>query len=60
MQARGSVRIQNVSIIFGDNTAESLALADAGKSRTEIQEATGDVLGVHDCSVDINEARSWF
>jgi glycine betaine/proline transport system ATP-binding protein len=55
--ARGSVRIQNVSIIFGDNTAESLALADAGKSRTEIQEATGDVLGVHDCSVDINEGE---
>ena len=40
---RGSVRIQNVSIIFGDKTAESLALADAGKSRTEIQELTGDV-----------------
>ncbi|KGF69832.1 hemolysin [Hoeflea sp. BAL378] len=54
---RGSVRIQNVSIIFGDNTAESLALADAGKSRTEIQEATGDVLGVHDCTVDINEGE---
>ena len=54
---RGSVRIDNVSIIFGDNTAESLALADAGKSRTEIQEATGDVLGVHDCTVDINEGE---
>ncbi|WP_340162087.1 ATP-binding cassette domain-containing protein, partial [uncultured Hoeflea sp.] len=56
-QYRGSVRIDNVSIIFGDNVAESLALADAGKSRTEIQEATGDVLGVHDCTVDINEGE---
>ena len=54
---RGSVRIENVSIIFGENTAESLALADAGKSRTEIQEATGDVLGVHNCTVDINEGE---
>ncbi|MBU4527316.1 MAG: choline ABC transporter ATP-binding protein [Hoeflea sp.] len=54
---RGSVRIQNVSIIFGDKTAESLALADAGKSRTEIQEITGDVLGVHNCTVDVNEGE---
>lgn len=54
---RGSVRIDNVSIIFGQNTAESLALADAGKSRTEIQEQTGDVLGVHNCTVDINEGE---
>ncbi|WP_322987968.1 choline ABC transporter ATP-binding protein [Hoeflea sp.] len=54
---RGSVRIDNVSIIFGDNTAESLALADEGKSRTEIQEITGDVLGVHNCTVDINEGE---
>ncbi|OCW59627.1 choline ABC transporter ATP-binding protein [Hoeflea olei] len=54
---RGSVRIRNVSIVFGENTAESLALADQGRSRTEIQEATGDVLGVHDCSVDIHEGE---
>ena len=54
---RGSVRIRNVSIIFGDNTAESLALADEGKSRTEIQEATGDVLGVHNCTVDVEEGE---
>lgn len=54
---RGSVRIDNVSIIFGDNTTESLALADEGKSRTEIQEITGDVLGVHNCTVDINEGE---
>jgi glycine betaine/proline transport system ATP-binding protein len=56
-QVRGSVRIDNVSIIFGDNTEESLALADAGKSRAEIQEQTGDVLGVHNCTVDINEGE---
>jgi glycine betaine/proline transport system ATP-binding protein len=54
---RGSVRIDKVSIIFGTNTEASLALADAGKSRSEIQEQTGDVLGVHDCSVDINEGE---
>ncbi|MEQ8306400.1 MAG: choline ABC transporter ATP-binding protein [Hoeflea sp.] len=53
----GSVRIDNVSIIFGDKTAESLALADAGHSRAEIQEQTGDVLGVHNCTVDIEEGE---
>jgi glycine betaine/proline transport system ATP-binding protein len=56
-QYHGSVSIENVSIIFGDNTEESLALADAGKSRAEIQEQTGDVLGVHNCTVDINEGE---
>ncbi|WP_299860249.1 choline ABC transporter ATP-binding protein [uncultured Hoeflea sp.] len=54
---RGSVRIDNVSIIFGNHPEQSLALADSGKSRAEIQEQTGDVLGVHNCTVDINEGE---
>jgi glycine betaine/proline transport system ATP-binding protein len=30
---------------------------DAGKSREEIQEATGQILGVHDCSLDVAEGE---
>jgi glycine betaine/proline transport system ATP-binding protein len=34
-----------------------LALMDAGRSREEIQAATGQVLGVHDCSLTVNEGE---
>ncbi len=54
---RGSVSIDNVSIIVGADVARSLALADEGRSRSEIQAETGDILGVHDCSVDIAEGE---
>ena len=51
------IEIDNVSIVFGADTAGALALADRGKDRAEIQEATGNALGVHDCSVDIGEGE---
>ncbi len=52
-----AILIDNVSIIFGSDTADALALADQGKSRADIQAETGNVLGVHDCSVDIGEGE---
>lgn len=51
------IEIDNVSIMFGTDTVEAMALADQGKERAEIQDATGNVLGVHDCSVDIAEGE---
>jgi len=48
-----AVRFQNVSIVFGPNPSKALALMDAGESRDEIKRATGQVLGVHDCSLDV-------
>jgi len=39
--------------MFGDAPGPALALADAGQSRPEIQAATGQVLGVHNCSLDV-------
>lgn len=48
-----SISLQNISIIFGNKTAASLELADQGYSRSEIQAETGQVLGVHNCSLDI-------
>ena len=48
-----ALRFENVSIVFGDDVARTLALADEGNSRADIQAQTGDVLGVHDCSLSV-------
>ncbi|TDL78208.1 choline ABC transporter ATP-binding protein [Palleronia sediminis] len=48
-----AVRIDNVSIVFGDHPDEALPLMDEGLDRGEIQSRTGQVLGVHDCSLDV-------
>ncbi len=47
------VKFQGVDIVFGDNPKLALPLMYKGQSRAEIQEATGQVLGVHDCSLDV-------
>jgi glycine betaine/proline transport system ATP-binding protein len=52
-----AVRFENVSIVFGRNPARALKLMDTGQSREEIKRATGHVLGVHDCSLDVAEGE---
>ena len=42
-----------VSIVFGDHPERALPLMDAGQERPEIQKSTGQVLGVHDCSLTV-------
>ncbi len=48
-----AVDFDKVSIVFGDHPETALPLMDAGQSRAEIQAATGQVLGVHDCSLTV-------
>jgi glycine betaine/proline transport system ATP-binding protein len=48
-----AVRFDNVSIVFGDAPERALPLMDQGLTRSDIQEATGQVLGVHNCSLDV-------
>ena len=48
-----AVIFDNVSIVFGNKPATALPLMDAGQERSEIQTATGQVLGVHDCSLTV-------
>ena len=48
-----AVSFDAVNIVFGDRPERALPLMDQGLSRSEIQEATGQVLGVHDCSLDV-------
>ena len=51
------VAFENVSIVFGDKPDLALPLMDAGHDRGEIQRETGQVLGVHDCSLDVAEGE---
>ena len=52
-----AVIFDRVNIVFGDNPAAALPLMDQGLSRAEIKERTGQVLGVHDCSLDVGQGE---
>lgn len=52
-----AVEFDRVSIVFGDQPDRALPLMDHGLSRGEIQEKTGQVLGVHDCSLSVGEGE---
>jgi glycine betaine/proline transport system ATP-binding protein len=52
-----AVRFDRVNIVFGDHPERALPLMDEGQSRAEIQQATGQVLGVHDCSLEVSEGE---
>ncbi|CAM8634509.1 ProV ABC-type proline/glycine betaine transport system, ATPase component [Paracoccaceae bacterium] len=52
-----AVEFDKVSIVFGDNPAAALPMMDQGLSRGEIQEKTGQILGVHDCSLSVGEGE---
>lgn len=51
------VRFRDVDIIFGDRPEAARPLLEAGKSRAEIQEQTGQVVGVKGASLDIHEGE---
>ena len=48
-----AVEFNKVNIVFGDHPERALPLMDKGMSRTDIQKQTGQVLGVHDCSLTV-------
>jgi glycine betaine/proline transport system ATP-binding protein len=52
-----AVKFDNVSIVFGDHPERALPLMDQGLSRGEIQQATEQVLGVHNCSLEVAEGE---
>ncbi|MBD0866279.1 MAG: ATP-binding cassette domain-containing protein, partial [Rhodobacteraceae bacterium] len=52
-----TVEFDNVSIIFGPKPDVALPLMDAMQDRAEIQEATGQVLGVHNCSLEVAQGE---
>ncbi len=52
-----AVEFDRVSIVFGDHPDRALPLMDRGLSRGEVQTQTGQVLGVHDCSLTVAEGE---
>ncbi len=52
-----AVTFDAVNIVFGDAPSTALPLMDAGQERAEIQTETGQVLGVHDCSLEVQEGE---
>ena len=48
-----AVIFDRVNIVFGTNPELALPLMDQGKTRQEIQQATRQILGVHDCSLTV-------
>jgi glycine betaine/proline transport system ATP-binding protein len=52
-----AVEFDRVSIVFGDRPEAALPLMDEGRTRAEVQEACGQVLGVHDCSLTVGKGE---
>ncbi len=50
---QAALEFDRVSIVFGDRPERALPLMDQGASRAEVQAATGQILGVHDCSLTV-------
>lgn len=49
-----AVSFDNVSIVFGDQPQRALPLMDKGYDRARIQANTGQILGVHDCTLSVD------
>ncbi|MFO1173920.1 MAG: choline ABC transporter ATP-binding protein [Paracoccaceae bacterium] len=52
-----AVEFDQVNIVFGPAPQSALPMMDDGKSRSEIQAATGQVLGVHNCSLTVEKGE---
>lgn len=53
----GMIEFDRVSIVFGTEPERALPLMDKGQTRNEVQKATGQVLGVHDCTLSVNQGE---
>jgi glycine betaine/proline transport system ATP-binding protein len=51
--AEPAIAFEEVDIVFGDRPTDALPLLEAGRSREEILEATGQILGVAGCSLAV-------
>ena len=57
MTDRNAVEFDKVNIVFGDDPDAALPLMDQGLARGSIKAETGQVLGVHDCSLTVREGE---
>jgi glycine betaine/proline transport system ATP-binding protein len=56
-QRMDALTIKNLDVVFGDNTQLALERLDQGKSRQEIIDETGQVVGVDNVSLNIQEGE---
>ncbi|MDO5620787.1 MAG: ATP-binding cassette domain-containing protein [Paracoccus sp. (in: a-proteobacteria)] len=52
-----AVEFERVSVVFGPRPERALPLMDAGADRETIKAETGQVLGVHDCSLTLPQGE---
>ncbi|EJL6723267.1 choline ABC transporter ATP-binding protein [Vibrio alginolyticus] len=52
-----AITIKNLDVVFGQQQAQALALLDQGKSRQEIIDETGQVVGVDNVSLNVKQAE---
>ncbi|MFZ2099107.1 MAG: choline ABC transporter ATP-binding protein [Oricola sp.] len=52
-----AVVFDNVSIVFGSDPKSALPFMDKGMTRSEVQVETGQILGVHNCSLEVEEGE---
>jgi glycine betaine/proline transport system ATP-binding protein len=55
--AAPKIAFDRVSIVFGDAPERALPLMDRGMTREQIQTETGQILGVHDCALEVMEGE---
>ena len=53
-----AVSLRGVSVIFGRKPGDGLAAADAGLDREEVKARTGQILGAHDCSLEVEAGQT--
>ena len=52
-----AISIRNLDVVFGDSVEASLTLLDQGKTRQEIIDLTGSVVGVHNANIEVAEGE---
>ncbi|MBT0111104.1 choline ABC transporter ATP-binding protein [Vibrio alginolyticus] len=52
-----AITIKNLDVVFGQQQAQALALLDQGKSRHEIIDETGQVVGVDNVSLNVKQGE---
>ncbi|WP_281543734.1 choline ABC transporter ATP-binding protein [Grimontia sp. SpTr1] len=52
-----AVSIENLDVIFGHGLERSITMLDEGKTRQEIQEETGNVVGVSNATISVEQGE---
>jgi glycine betaine/proline transport system ATP-binding protein len=47
------IRVENCSVVFGRRARQALEMRRSGKSKAEVERATGSTIGAYDASFDV-------